>query len=388
MFIGLLQLLKRYGVAVSITELLDLLAAVNKGLAGYSIESFYYLARTILVKDEGLFDRFDQAFYAYLQALDEVDISERIPNEWLSDPLVRQLGQLDEEVLKQYESLEQLLEQFKQRLEEQQERHQGGSKWIGTGGTSPFGAYGYHPGGIRLGQASNRQFSASKVLDKRQFADLDRDAPLQQRGFQVALRKLRAFARSGAATELDLDATIKATGKQGGLLDLQWRPERHNATNVLILFDVGGSMDSYIEQVEQLFSAASDEFKNLQTFYFHNCVYEAVWPSAARRGEVAIPTGDLVQRFGSDYKLIFVGDATMGPYEILYPGGSVEHWNEEPGAEWLNRLTHHFSKAVWLNPQPQQRWRYYPSINIIQELMQERMFPLTLNGIEQAIEKL
>jgi uncharacterized protein with von Willebrand factor type A (vWA) domain len=388
MFVEFFQTLRRHGLKTSITEWLDLLAAMKANLAFADVDQFYHLSRLILVKDESYYDKFDRAFSEYVEKVAKTDVADKIPNDWLENALKRELSEEEKQKVQQLGSLEELIKTFHERLKEQQKRHQGGSKWIGTGGTSPFGAYGYHPGGIRIGQDGNRNRSASKVWDKREFKDLDRDARLEQRSFQVALRKLRQFARTGAASELDLDETIAATSRKGGLLDLKWRAERHNAVKIILLLDVGGSMDDYIYQCEQLFTALKSEFKHLELFYFHNCVYEGVWRANSRRREEQIPTQQLIQTYGEDYKLLFVGDATMGPYEIAYPGGSVEHWNEEPGQAWLERLTRHFDKVAWLNPQPKQYWHYYMSVRMINDLMAGRMYPLTIEGLEEAMEKL
>ncbi|RUO44306.1 hypothetical protein CWE15_03810 [Aliidiomarina taiwanensis] len=380
--------LRRYGVKVSITELLDLLEALQQHLVFADVEAFYELSRTILVKDESYYDRFDRAFADYFEGVAEVDIASAIPEDWLARGLQRELTEEDKAKLQGLGGLDELIKQFKERLAEQQERHAGGNKWIGTGGTSPFGAYGYHPEGIRIGQEGSHARRAAKVWDKREFRDLDTDEAINNRSIQIALRALRRFARTGAATELDLDGTIRATSRKGGLLDLQWQPERHNAVKVLLLFDVGGSMDDYIAECEALFAAARSEFKHLEFYYFHNCVYEGVWKNNQRRRQEVTPTRELINRYSSDYKLIFVGDATMGPYEIAYPGGSVEHWNEEPGSVWVQRLTNHFEKVAWLNPQPEQHWRYYQSIGMMQQLVARRMFPLTVAGLQKAIQAL
>lgn len=388
MFVEFFQTLRRHGLKTSITEWLDLLAAMKANLAFADVDQFYHLSRLILVKDESYYDKFDRAFSEYVEKVAKTDIADKIPNDWLENALKRELSEEEKQKVQQLGSLEELMKTFQERLKEQENRHEGGSKWIGTGGTSPFGAYGYHPGGIRVGQDGNRNRSASKVWDKREFKDLDRSARLEQRGFQVALRKLRQFARTGAASELDLDETIAATSRKGGLLDLKWRSERHNSVKIILLLDVGGSMDDYIYQCEQLFTALKNEFKHLELFYFHNCVYEGVWRTNGRRREEQIPTQQLIQTYGDDYKLLFVGDATMGPYEIAYPGGSVEHWNEEPGQAWLERLTGHFDKVAWLNPQPKQYWQYYMSVRMINGLMANRMYELTIEGLEEAMEKL
>jgi uncharacterized protein with von Willebrand factor type A (vWA) domain len=380
--------LRKHGLKTSITELLDLLAALEQQVVFADIEAFYFLARLTLVKDESQFDRFDRAYAEYFEGVEQVDLASAIPEDWLRRSLQRQLSDEDKAKLQALGDLDELLKAFQERLKEQQERHAGGNKWIGTGGTSPFGAYGFHPEGIRIGQEGSNARRAVKVWDKREFRDLDTDSELNNRTMQLALRKLRKFARTGSVEELDLDETIRKTSQKAGLLDLQWRPERHNAVKVLMLFDVGGSMDDFIYECQQLFGAARSEFKHLEFYYFHNCVYEHVWQANERRFSEKIPTKELINRYGRDYKLIFVGDATMGPYEIAYPGGSVEHWNEEPGAVWMQRLLNHFSNAVWLNPQPQEHWRWHHSIDLMQELMANRMYPMTLDGISDAINTL
>lgn len=388
MLVQFFECLRRYGLPCSITELLDLNAALEQQVVFADIDAFYTVARMIMVKDERHYDKFDRAFADYFAGVERVDIADAIPKDWLENALKRDLSQQDLEALQGEGDLERLLEKFKERLAEQQKRHQGGNKWIGTGGTSPFGAYGYNPEGIRIGQQGSHARRAVKVWDKREFKDFDDDATLDNRHMQLALRKLRRFARSGAALELDLAGTIRETSRQAGLLDLQWQAERHNAVKVLLFFDVGGSMDDYIMECQQLFSAARSEFKHLEFFYFHNCIYEGVWRDNRRRFDQQLSLFDLLHTYGSDYKVIIVGDATMGPYEIAYPGGSVEHWNEEPGAVWLQRLLDHYPKAVWLNPQPRDRWRYYQSIQLINEIMQGRMFRLSLDGVSDAIAHL
>ena len=379
--------LQAHGLKVSITELLDLLNALEQQVIFANVDDFYALSRMVLVKDESQYDRFDRAFAEYFAGVNEVDIAASIPQEWLQKSLQRQLSDEDKAKLQALGGLDELLKQFNERLNEQQKRHAGGNKWIGTGGTSPFGAYGYNPEGIRIGQEGSNARRAVKVWDKREFADLDTDTELSNRNIKLALRKLRKFARTGAASELDLAETIRATGKQG-MLDLRWQPERHNAIKVLILFDVGGSMDDYIYECQQLFAAVRSEFKHLEFYYFHNCVYEGVWKSNQRRFHEQTPLAEVLNKYGNDYKLIFVGDATMGPYEIAYPGGSVEHWNEEPGQVWMQRLLNHYPNAAWLNPQPQNRWDYYHSVQMMAEIMENRMFPLTLDGLSAAIAAL
>jgi uncharacterized protein with von Willebrand factor type A (vWA) domain len=380
--------LRKHGLKTSITELMDLLAALEKQVVFADVEAFYYLARLTLVKDESQFDRFDRAFAEYFEGVEQVDLASAIPEDWLRRSLQRQLTDEDKAKLQSMGGLDELLKAFQERMKEQQKRHAGGNKWIGTGGTSPFGAYGYHPEGIRIGQEGSNARRAVKVWDKREFRDLDTEGELNNRTMQLALRKLRKFARTGSAEELDLDETIRATSQKAGLLDLKWRPERHNAVKVLLLFDVGGSMDDFIYECQQLFAAARSEFKHLEFYYFHNCVYEEVWQSNERRFSEKTPTRELINKYGRDYKLIFVGDATMGPYEIAYPGGSVEHWNEEPGQVWMRRLLNHFDNAVWLNPQPLEHWKWHHSIDMMHELMGARMYPMTLDGISEAITTL
>ncbi len=345
MLIRFFHLLRAAGVPVSITEFLALLEALSLRVTGPSVDEFYYLARTALVKDERHYDRF--------------------------------LG-----------GWEKLMETLKQRLEEQKSRHQGGNKWIGTGGTSPFGAYGYNPEGVRVGQDGSRNRRAVKVWDKREFANLDDSVSLGTRNIKLALRRLRRFARQGAADQLDLAGTIDSTARNAGLLDLRMVPERHNAVKVLLFLDVGGSMDDHVRACEELFSAARGEFKHLEHFYFHNFVYESVWKDNRRRHAERIPLTEVLRTYGADYKLVLVGDATMSPYEILQPGGSIEHWNEEPGSAWLRRLLSTFPHHAWLNPEPEDRWEWTPSVKITRELMEERMFPLTLEGLDRAMRAL
>jgi len=381
--------LREAQIPVSLREYLTLCRALADDLADKSVEHFYFLSRACLVKDERNLDKFDRVFgqtFKGLQSFASMTEEAEIPAEWL-----RRLAEkhLTEDEKKQIEALgwDKLMETLKKRLEEQKERHQGGNKWIGTGGTSPFGAYGYNPEGIRIGQDGNRNFRAVKVWDKREFKDLDGDEELGPRNVKIALRRLRKLARTGAADELDLDGTIGATARQG-FLDLKLRPERRNAVKVLLLLDIGGSMDWHVQQVESLFAAARTEFKHLEHFYFHNCLYEGVWKSNARRHAERIPTWDLLHTFPHDYKLIFVGDAAMSPYEIVQEGGSVEHFNPEAGKVWLERALQCWPHAVWLNPTPEGHWGYTQSIGLIQRIMENRMFPLTLEGIEAAMREL
>ncbi|MCV2885384.1 VWA domain-containing protein [Aestuariibacter sp. AA17] len=381
--------LRKHKVKSSLRELLDLLGALEKGVVFADIEAFYYLSRLTLVKDESQFDKFDRAFADYFEGVEAIDLfGKDIPDEWLRKEFEKHLSEEEKKQIEAMGGLDKLMETLKKRLEEQQKRHQGGNKWIGTGGTSPFGAYGYNPEGIRIGQDGNRNFSAVKVWDKREFKNLSSDVELGTRNIKVALRKLRQFARTGAADELDMQATIGKTAKNAGYLDIQMVPERHNAVKVLMFFDVGGSMDAHIQTCEELFSAVHTEFKHLEFFYFHNCIYEGVWRDNQRRHQESIPLWDILHKYGPDYKVIIVGDATMGPYEITYAGGSVEHWNEEPGSVWLQRLLNQYSHAIWLNPQPEAYWQYYASIKILHELMEGKMFPMTINGLTDGIKAL
>jgi uncharacterized protein with von Willebrand factor type A (vWA) domain len=382
--------LREGGVPVSITEFLTLLEALEARVATASAEDFYYLSRACLVKDERHFDRFDRAFAAYFKGMEELfeALLARIPQEWLQRMGERTLSEEEKAKIEALGGWDKLIETLKKRLEEQQARHQGGNKWIGTGGTSPFGAYGYNPEGIRIGQDESRNRRAVKVWDRREYRNLDDQVELGTRNIKIALRKLRRFAREGAADQLDLDGTIDSTARNAGLLDLKFQPERHNAIKVLLFLDVGGSMDDHVRVCEELFSAARTEFKHLEYFYFHNFVYESLWKDNRRRHVEKIPTHEVMRTYGHDYKLIFVGDATMSPYEIVQPGGSIEHWNEEAGAAWLQRLVRTWPHHVWLNPEPQQRWDYTPSVQITRELIEDRMFPLTLGGLDQAIKAL
>ncbi|ATQ85033.1 hypothetical protein KSH_04005 [Moraxella osloensis] len=387
MFINLFYTLRTYGVPVSTRELLDLYALLETGIVFADREQFYELIRLCMVKDEKYFDKFDRAMADYFEGIDTLDIDElmaklgNIPKEWLElklDP--NNLTEAQRRLLKKYGSLEALMKALEERLKEQKERHQGGNKWVGTGGSSPFGAYGDHPEGVRVGGESRKR-SAVKVWEQRKYRDLDTDNQLETRSMQMALRKLRKFARDGAADELDIGSTIKKTA-QTGMLDVQLRPERRNRVKVLMLFDIGGSMDSYIEACERLFAAAKNEFKTLEFFYFHNCVYEYVWTENARRNASAVPTLDVLHKYGSDYRVIFVGDAAMSPYELLSVGGSVEYMSQDTGQAWLKRITNHFDKVAWLNPETQSYWQYTQTIGLIKDIMQGHMYPMTLHGIE------
>lgn len=378
-----------YKVPCTLRELLDLLRALEQGVVFANIDDFYSLSRTILVKDEAHFDKFDRAFADYFKGVAslELDLS-KIPEDWLKKQLEKQLTDEEKAKISALGGLDKLMETLAERLKEQEKRHQGGNKWIGTGGTSPFGAYGYNPEGVRIGQEGSRHRKATKVWDKRQFKNLDANVEIGTRNMKVALRKLRQFARTGTSEELALDDTIASTARNAGYLDIKMKPERHNAIKVLMFFDIGGSMDDHIKVCEQLFSAIHGEFKHLEFFYFHNCIYENVWRDNSRRQTEKIDLLQVLHTYSRDYKVIFVGDATMGPYEITYPGGSVEYWNEEPGSVWMKRLTDHFDKVIWLNPQAEPQWSYYASIQIMQQLVANKMYPLTLAGLGQGIKAL
>jgi uncharacterized protein len=372
---------------VSPKEFLSLLEALRAGIIGPDIDQFYSLARTVLVKDEALYDKFDRAFAAFVHGVElKLELAQTLPEDWLKQQL--QLNLSPEERAK-LEALgwDELMETLKRRLEEQQSRHEGGSRWIGTGGTSPFGNGGVNPAGVRIGKGGGQK-SAVKVWEQRGYRDYDDSKELGTRNIKVALRRLRRFAREGALDEFALDDTIQATAANAGMLDIKMRPERHNKVKVLLLMDVGGSMDEHIHRVEELFSAAKSEFKHLELFYFHNCVYDHVWRNNRRRHSEKTSTYDLIHKYNRDYKLIFVGDATMSPYEILQPGGSVEYMNEEPGAVWMDRLTQHFPKHTWINPEPQGVWGYRQSIELMQRLVHGRMHPMTMGGLEAAMRQL
>ncbi len=379
---------------VSVKEYLSLLEALKAGVvgpasdAGYKIDDFYHLSRTALVKDEKHFDKFDRAFSAYFKGVEMVaDFTQDVPLEWLRKNLELNLS-AEEKAKIEAMGWDELMETLKKRFEEQKERHEGGNRMIGTGGTSPFGANGYNPQGIRIGQAGGRNKSAVKVWDQRAYRDYDDTQELGTRNIKVALRRLRKFAREGAAEELDLEDTIRATAANAGYLDIKLIPERNNKVKVLLLMDVGGTMDEHIKRVEELFSAAKSEFKTMEFFYFHNCVYDFMWKNNRRRFSEKFPTQDIIRKYNKDHKLIFVGDATMSPYEILQPGGSVEYNNEEPGSLWMERLTQAFPKFAWINPEPQAVWDYRQSVGIMRQLVNNRMFPLTMNGLEGAMKLL
>ncbi|HRH74474.1 VWA domain-containing protein [Zoogloea sp.] len=380
--------LKTRKLPVSTKEFLTLLEAIQAGLAGHSMEDFYFLARSSLIKDESHFDRFDQAFGEYFKGIEAIPgLEVDLPEEWLKAMMQKHLTPEEKARLEKL-GWDKLMEEFKNRLKEQKGRHQGGSKWVGTGGTSPFGNSGYHPEGIRVGGESAGNRTAVKVWDQREYRNLDDSVELGTRNIKVALRRLRRFARLGAPDELDLDGTIAATARNAGYLDLLMRPERHNAVKVLIFFDVGGSMDDHVKVCEELFSACRTEFKHMEYFYFHNCVYDHVWRDSFRRHSERTPTLDVIHKYGPEYKLIFVGDATMSPYEILQPNGSIEYSNTEAGAVWLRRLADAYPSMAWLNPEAERTWDYRQSIGIIRQILGERMFPLTLDGLTRAITHL
>lgn len=386
MFISLFNTLKATGVPVSLRELLDLIGAVDKGLAFADMDQFYYLSRAILVKDEKHYDKFDRAFDIYFKGIETLDdiLEMLIPEEWLKAEFEKHLTEEELKEIKSLGGLEKLLAEFKKKLEEQEERHEGGSKQIGTGGTSPFGNSGENPEGIRVGGEGGKG-KAAKIWEARDFKNLDDDVELGTRNMKVALRRLRKLIRDSANEEFDLDNTISSTAKKAGLLDVKFRPEKRNAVKVLVLFDVGGSMDPHIKICEELFSAAKTEFKNLEYFYFHNFIYETVWKDNRRRQNERIYTEDIIHKYSADYKIIFVGDATMAPYEITNPGGSIEHWNEEAGALWMKRMVGIYDKLIWLNPVPEEHWEYSASVELTRSLVEDKMFPLTIRGLEESM---
>ena len=392
MFLPFFESLRNHGVPVTLREFLAFLEGLAKNLTTYDVEAFYYLARTVMVKDERNLDKFDRAFAASFSGLDQITAEQvleavDIPGDWLKKLAEKHLSEDEKAAIEALGGFDKLMETLQQRLREQQKRHQGGSKWIGTAGTSPFGAYGYNPEGVRIGQHESRNQRAVKVWDKRNFKNLDDTVELGTRNIKVALKRLRRWARSGAADELDLDGTIRATAEHG-YLDVKTRPERRNAVKVLLFLDVGGSMDPHIRLVEELFSAARAEFKHLEYFYFHNCLYEGVWRENARRWDAQTPTFDVMRTYGADYKCIFVGDASMSPYEIAYPGGANEHWNAEAGQVWLDRARAQWPNHLWINPVPEKYWGYTQSIGMIREIFEDRMVPMTLAGIEQGMKEL
>ncbi len=389
MLVNFFHGLRDAGVPVTTRELLDLMQGLKRDIAFGNLDEFYFFSRTCLVKDEKYFDRFDKAFSNHFNELDSLDgvIEALIPDDWLRSEFLKQLSEEDKAKIESLGGLDKLIEEFKKRLEEQKERHQGGSKWIGTGGTSPFGQEGYHPEGIRVGP-NGKNGKAVKVWDRRDFKDLDDNIQIGIRNIKLALRRLRKFARTGSTDELDLDNTISSTARNAGLLDIKMVPERRNAVKVLLFFDVGGSMDPHIRVCEELFSAARNEFKYMQLFYFHNFIYESVWKNNIRRHNERSNMLDILHKYSHDYKVILVGDASMSPYEIVQPGGSVEHWNDESGELWMNRLLNTYDKVVWLNPVSEKDWDFTQSIGMTYQIMNKRMYPLTLNGLEDAMKYL
>ena len=378
-------------IPATIREYLMLLEALQKRLVVFGLDDFYYLSRACLVKDEKHFDRFDRVFGAYFKGVQEMSdklFGQEIPEEWLRQQAERFFSDEERKQIEAMGGWEKVMEELKKRLEEQKERHQGGNKWIGTNGTSPFGTGGYNPEGVAIGQRRRRQGRALKVWDQREYKNYDDNLQIGIRNIQIGLRRLREFARQGEADELDLDGTIRQTAHNGGMLDIVMRPERRNRIKVLMFFDVGGSMDDHIRVCEELFSAARLEFKHLEFFYFHNCIYEGLWKDNSRRHNEKTSTFDVINTYGPDYKAIFVGDAFMSPYEVTYKGGSVEHWNEEPATVWLNRMLDHWPSAIWLNPRPEQRWEHTPSTKIIKDLMTNRMYPLSVDGLDRGLRRL
>lgn len=378
------------GVKSSLSEFLMLLEALSKHVAVFSLDDFYHLARVTLVKDESQYDRFDRAFAAYFKGIEAItgELLGSIPEEWLRKQADKLLTDEEKAKIQALGGLDELLETLKKRLEEQKERHQGGNKWVGTGGTSPFGNGGYNPEGVRIGGAGGQK-KAVKIWEKREFRNLDDNIELGTRNIKIALRRLRKFAREGAQDQLDIDDTISSTARNAGWLDIKMVAEKRNTVKVLLFLDVGGSMDPHVKVCEELFSAAKTEFKHLEYFYFHNFIYESVWKDNLRRNNERIPLFDVLHKYTPDYKVIFVGDASMSPYEIVQPGGSIEHWNEEAGAVWMKRLLNVFPRTIWLNPDNEQRWEYSPSVRVVQELVgADRMFPMTLGGLEQGMRRL
>jgi uncharacterized protein with von Willebrand factor type A (vWA) domain len=394
MFATFILALRNAGLPASVTEYLTLMGAMQANVADYSVEDFYFLARATLVKDERYLDRFDRVFGEYFKGIESLDGTPggvdvaQLPEAWLRKLAEKMLTAEEMAKIEALGGFEKLMETLRERLAEQKGRHQGGSKWIGTAGTSPFGAHGYNPEGVRIWQEEGRHGRAVKVWDKREFRDLDDGIELGTRNIKLALRRLRRFARQGAPTELDIADTITSTARNAGHLDLKMVPERHNAVKVLLFLDIGGSMDEHVKVCEELFSAARGEFKHLEHFYFHNCIYERVWKTNRRRNDNLTPTEDVLRKFGPDYKAIFVGDATMSPYEVSHAGGSVEHWNDEAGSVWIKRLTSHFRRTAWINPRPRNAWSHAQSVGMIYELMEKRMFPLTLAGIDAMAREL
>ncbi|MEM8499576.1 MAG: VWA domain-containing protein [Pseudomonadota bacterium] len=386
MLISFFNGLRNAEIPVTLRELMDLIEALKQNLVFGSVEDFYFLSRACLIKDEKYYDKYDRAFSAYFKELESLDdiIEALIPEDWLRKEFEKHLTEEEKAKIESLGGLEKLIEEFKKRLEEQEKRHEGGNKWIGTGGTSPFGQQGYHPEGIRVG-SEGKNGKAVKVWEKREFKNLDDSVELGTRNIKMAMRRLRKFARTGAEDELDLPDTIRSTARNAGLLDIKMVPERHNAVKVLLFLDVGGSMDPHVRVCEELFSAARTEFKHLEYFYFHNFIYESVWRNNIRRFNDTTSTMDVLHKYASDYKVIFVGDASMSPYEIAQPGGSVEHWNEEAGEVWMNRIRKTYDKVAWINPLPPNQWEYSQSVHMTNQLMEGHMYPLSLEGLEAAM---
>lgn len=391
MLIDFFQTVRKAKVPCSIREYLDLVAAVQAHVAFANLDDFYALAKLVLVKDEKHYDKFDKAFGHYFEGLDIVELfsdEASIPKDWMRKEFERMLSEEQMAQIEAMGGIDKLMDEFQKRLEEQEKRHQGGNKMIGTGGTSPFGSNGYNPEGIRIEQGRSRHKKAVKVWEQRNYKDLDDSIDLGIRNVKVALRRLRKFARQGAAEELDMGDTIASTARNAGFLDIKMVPERHNAVKVLLFFDIGGTMDPYVRVCEELFSAARTEFKHMETFYFHNCLYESVWKNNIRRTNERTETWDILRKYSGDYKVIFVGDAMMAPYEVTHVGGSVEHWNEEPGAVWMQRMAEQFDKLVWLNPAPEAHWGQGGSLGAIKQIVKDKMYPLTLSGLEDAMRYL
>ena len=390
MLINFFMALRNERLPVSFTELFTLLECLSRNVIFASVDDFYQLSRMCFVKDEKNFDKFDVAFSKYfdeVKKFDDLSLLE-IPDDWLRKEIEKLLSDEEKRNIESLCGLDKLMEEFRKRMAEQEKRHQGGNKWVGTGGTSPFGAYGYNPEGIRIGQQESRHKRAVKVWDKREYRDLDDSVEIGTRNIKMALRRLRRFARTGSVDELDITDTISSTARNAGFLDIKMVPERHNSVKVLLFFDVGGSMDPHVKICEELFSAARSEFKHLKYFYFHNFLYESVWTKSRRRHAETTSTFDVINKYSKDYKVIFVGDATMAPYEVTHIGGSIEHYNEEAGATWMSRLTDHFDNMVWINPTPQEYWEHSYSIEVVKELLEDRMFSLSVSGLENAMKLL
>ena len=390
MLISFFLEVRKAKVPATLREFLDLLEALKEHLAFANLDDFYFLSRLCLVKDERHFDKFDRAFDSYFKGIENLDelLAQAIPDEWLRAEFEKQLTDEEKAAMEGMGGLEELIKAFKERLEEQKKKHKGGNKMIGTGGTSPFGANGYNPEGFSIGQNKSRHGRAVKVWEKRGYKDLDDSVTIGIRNIKMALRRLRKFARQGAAEELDLDDTIRSTARNAGYLDIKMVPERHNTIKVLLFLDIGGSMDPHVRVCEELFSACKTEFKHLEYFYFHNFIYESIWKNNVRRVSETTQTWDLIHKYTSDYKVIFVGDASMAPYEVTHPGGSIEHWNDEAGAVWMQRLTEHFDKVIWLNPMPESYWGNGGSLGITKQLLQDKMYPLTIQGLEKGMKEL